>query len=158
MTTAPIVPKLRARPVHFGTQGRCPCCGKRTEVRLGSTHGAAAQEWVVPGEVLSRIYTAVAERIKGQEDNLYVVDPHPHNPRVRHRLFFVDGGDGLAGPFGPEGLESFLHDNSPDGTALVEVYAVRTTVPALRHILQSPYSTRPEETPESPVDDPADLF
>ena len=158
MTADLIIPTSRARPIRLGELGQCPCCGKSTEVRLGGTHGPAATEWVVPEDVLRTLYGAVAERVKGSGDKLYVRDPHPHKNKVRKRLYFVDGGDGIAGPFGPEGLESFLYDTSPDGTAPIGVYAVSTTSRALRRILESPYAARVEASAGSLVDAPTDLF
>lgn len=167
MTTNRIIPTKRVKPIRLGVLGKCPCCGKPTEVRLGGTHGPPATEWIVPEDVLRTLYSAVLERIKGSGDKLYVRDPHPHRHKTRNRLYFVDGGDGIAGPFGPEGLESFLHDTSPDGTASIDVYAVITTPRALRRILKSPYAVRHVSLPAGisalmppvgPVDDPTDLF
>jgi len=163
-TTNLILPTKRMRPVHLGELGRCPCCGKVTEVRLGGTHGPTATEWIVPEDVMRTLYSAVARRTKCHGGKLYVRDPHPHKNMVRKQLYFVDGGDGIAGPFGPEGLESFLHDTSPDGMAAIEVYAVITTPRALRRILKSPYSEAvparlgAQPSSDSSVDDPTDLF
>lgn len=147
----------------FGPVGRCPCCGKPTEVRLGGTLSVPEQpDWVVPPEILRQIYSEVGKRTKARASGgkLYILDPHPHVVTHRRKLYFVDGSEGLAGPFGPEGLSSFLRSSCP-GTTNVQLYAVCTTDRALRRIQKSPYTVHPSRRTREvakDLDNPIDLF
>jgi hypothetical protein len=144
--------------VYEGPVGACPCCNTPTEVRLASTHGESPVEaWIVPKDVLGYLYREVADRIKEKGGLLYVTDPSTYDASVRSKLFFVDGVDGIAGPFGQTGLKVFLGaslDASKPENVLV--YVVSTTHRSLSIIRKSPYASPAEDAAD--LDDSSDLF
>lgn len=149
---------LKGRSVYEGPVGECPCCNKPTEVRLGSTLGEPPSAgWTVPRDVLGVLYREVTARIKEKDGKLYVTDPSEYDATRRTKLFFVDGGDGIAGPFGQLGLKVFLGSNfgemHPDN---VRIYIVATSHRALRLIRNSPHARPPDIGPDP--DSSADLF
>lgn len=150
----------KGRLVYEGPVGLCPCCNKPTEVRLGSTLGEPPPPgWVVPTDVLETLYRTVAARVKADSKTgkLYVTDPSEYDATRRAKLFFVDGGDGIAGPFGQLGLKVFLGTSFGENHAgNIRVYVVTTTHRALELIRASPYAKPPDEGGE--LDDSADLF
>lgn len=149
-------PKERA--VYEGPVGLCPYCDEPTEVRLGSTLGQPISAgWVVPADVLGRIYKAIADRVKEKGGKLYVTDPSEYDATRRSKLFFVDGDDGIAGPFGRLGLKVFLGSHfGQDHTDNIYVYIVATTPRALSLIRLSPFASESEDAGD--LDGPADLF
>jgi len=101
---------------------------------------------VVPLPLLETIYSAIAPRIKEKGGRLYVVDPSGYDPTHRTKLFFVDdGGDSVAGPFGPTGLKVFLRSEFKDSSDNVGVYVVSTTHKSLALIRSSPLTAPREE-------------
>lgn len=148
----------KGRVVYEGPFGRCPCCDRPTEVRLGGTLGEPdSTGWTVPTDVLGVLYREVATRIKEKDGKLYVTDPSEYDATRRAKLFFVDGDDGIAGPFGQIGLKVFLGVSfGQDHAGNVSVYVVTTTHRALEMIRKSPYAREPEE--HSDLDASSDLF
>ena len=148
----------KERMVYEGPVGRCPCCDKPTEVRLGSTLGEPDPSgWTVPADVLARLYKAVADRVQEKSGKLYVTDPSEYDATRRSKLFFVDGGDAIAGPFGQLGLKVFLGATfGQDHTDNIRVYVVTSTHRALALIRESPYAREREEVAD--LDGSADLF
>jgi hypothetical protein len=148
----------KQRLVYEGPVGLCPCCNKPTEVRLGGTLGEPdVPGWVVPTDVLELLYREVAARIREKDGALYVTDPSEYDATRRAKLFFVDGDDGIAGPFGQLGLKVFLGANfGAEHTGNVRVYVVTTTHRALDLIRKSPYARPPDEGGN--LDGSADLF
>jgi len=148
----------KGRTVYEGPVGRCPCCDKPTEVRLGSTLGMPEPAgWTVPADVLARLYRAVATRIQEKGGKLYVTDPSEYDATRRAKLFFVDGDDGIAGPFGQLGLKVFLGSHfGEDHADNIHVYVVTTTHRALARIRESPYAK--EQDDPGDLDGSADLF
>lgn len=147
------------RSVYEGPVGRCPCCDKPTEVRIGSTLGEPARRgWIVPVYILESIYRAVATRTKfdHKKQQWYVTDPSEYDATRRKKLFFVDGGDALAGPFGPLGLTVFLRSNFKETSQNTRIYTVITTHRALDRIRNSPFTAPPDDTYD--LDEPTDLF
>jgi len=151
--------QAKGRTVYEGPVGLCPCCNKPTEVRLASTLGEPPPPgWVVPDDVLATLYREVAARVKtdGKKGTLYVTDPNEYDATRRAKLFFVDGGDGIAGPFGQLGLKVFLGASFGEATHNVRIYIVNTTHRALDRIRSSPYAQPPEQDVD--LDGSADLF
>ena len=150
----------KRRLVYEGPAGLCPDCGKATEVRLGSTLGEpSAASWTVPEAMLAHVYREVASRTKTDQrtGKLYVTDPSEYDATRRAKVFFVDGDDAIAGPFGQNGLKVFLGSSfGPDHIENVCVLVVATTHRALRLIRESPYAQAPAEGADS--DGEADLF
>ena len=149
----------KGRTVYEGPVGLCPCCNRPTEVRRASTLGEPTPPgWVVPDGVLETLYREVAIRVKtdAKKGTLYVTDPSEYDATRRAKLFFVDGGDGVAGPFGQLGLKVFLGANFGETTHNVRIYVVATTHRALTRILDSPHAQVPEEAAD--LDDSTDLF
>lgn len=149
----------KGRTVYEGPVGLCPCCNKPTEVRRASTLGEPIPPgWVVPDDVLGLIYREVSARVKTDEKKgtLYVTDPSEYDATRRAKLFFVDGGDGVAGPFGQLGLKVFLGASFGEAAHNVRIYIVTTTHRALTRILDSPYAKSTEE--DADLDGSADLF
>ena len=130
----------KTRTVYEGPLGMCPCCQRVTEIRLAGTLGADNTPWVVALPVLEAIYSSVAARIKEKDGELYVTDPSDYDAAHRSKLFFVDAGDSVAGPFGPTGLKVFLRSQFGESPSNVTVYVVRTTHRALSVIRQSPFA------------------
>jgi hypothetical protein len=153
----PKTPKRRL--VYEGPVGRCPDCGKGTEVRLGSPlNQPSTVAWTVPADVLATLYREVVVRIKELKDGkLYVTDPSEYDGTRRSKFFFVDAHGGIAGPFGQRGLKVFL--GTEFGSTLVEdvnIYVVTTTSRALAVIRESPFARDPEPAP--PVDGSVGMF
>lgn len=149
----------KGRTVYEGPVGLCPCCNKPTEVRLASTLGEPPPPgWVVPDDVLATIYREVSARVKTdpKKGTLYVTDPSEYDATRRTKLFFVDGGDGVAGPFGQLGLKVFLGSSFGDVAHNIRVYIVTTTPKALDLIRRSPYAQSPIQDPS--LDGGMDLF
>lgn len=148
----------KQRLVYEGPVGLCPCCNKPTEVRLGGTLGEPnVPGWVVPVDVLELLYKAVAARIREKAGVLYVTDPSEYDATRRAKLFFVDGHDGIAGPFGQLGLKVFLGASfGTEHTSNVRVYVVTTTHRALDLIRKSPYARSLKD--DGDLDGSSDLF
>jgi len=148
----------KRRLVYEGPVGRCPCCDKPTEVRLGGTLGdPETTGWTVPTDVLEVLYRQVAVRTQEKAGKLYVTDPSEYDATRRSKLFFVDGDDGIAGPFGQLGLKVFLGTHfGEDHTEDVRIYVVATTPRALATIRDSPFAREPDEPDD--LDGSADLF
>ena len=146
------------RLVYEGPVGRCPCCNKPTEVKLGGTLGdPKTTGWTVRMDVLEVLYRQVADRVQKRDEKLYVTDPSEYDATRRSKLFFVDGGDGIAGPFGQLGLKVFLETHFSDNyTEDTCIYIVSTTSRALATIRNSPFAKAPEEV--SSLDGSTDLF
>lgn len=144
--------------MYEGPVGRCPDCGKSTEVKLGSPLGTPANvAWTVPSDVLATLYREVATRIKEKNGKLYVTDPSEYDSTRRSKFFFVDAGDGIAGPFGQLGLKVFL--GSQFGESITDspyIYVVATTHRALKRIRESPYAREPE--PDANGNGSVDMF
>lgn len=143
--------------IYEGPFGLCPCCNRKTEVRVASTLGAPPDVvWTVPEPLLRLLYSEVAKRIKEKvqdgQPRYYTTDPSRHEATVRNKFFFVaagDGDDNVAGPFGQNGLKVFLEGHFPsDDSQAIRVFVVTTTHRALSVIRQSPYAQAPEEKGE----------
>lgn len=148
----------RQRLIYEGPVGLCPCCAASTEIRLASTLGVPPLKvWVVPRRVLEFVYREVALRIKDKAGRYYVTDPSIYDTNVRTKLFFVDGADGIAGPFGQIGLKVFL------GASLgaikaesIQVYVVSTMHRSLCVIKRSPFAKSSDDAEY--LDETSDLF
>ena len=152
---------LKHKFIYEGSAGRCPCCDKTTEIKLGNTLGnPSIPHWVVPEDVLQIIYSTISTRIKEKDGHLYVTDPSNYDASRRSKLFYVDADQGIAGPFGPSGLKVFLRDISfaVKNPESMRIYIVTTTDRALRIIRQSPFSRNSEQLNNDTELDNEDLF
>jgi len=150
--------RFKERLIYEGSVGRCPCCDKPTKVRLAGTLGIPdPSDWIVPLEVLELLYRSVASRIRTDKKTgkPYVTDPSEYDATRRVKVFFVDGEDGIAGPFGPLGLKVFLGSHS-EHTTNVRVYVVSTSSSALEVIRKSPFARDRETSPQ--IGTTEDLF
>lgn len=150
---------MRKRPlVYKGPVGTCPCCDRKTEVHLGGVLGyPSTTQWVVPTGVLEAMYSAIIPRIKEKEGTLYVTSPNKYDGTKRSKLYFVNMGDKVMGPYGERGLKVFLGVHFGDQyTENIPIYIVNTTHRALQIIKNSPFGNPPEE-PDKLIE-PLDLF
>jgi hypothetical protein len=157
--------RRQARPlVHEGPRGQCSCCDKKTEIKIGSTHGKPKTvSWVVSPELMEQMYSAIGgliktKKTKDDREKLYVLDPGEFKRGravTRNKLYFVEGEEGvIAGPFGPVNLKVFFNQNQQDDHT---IYVVSTTHRSLSIIQASPLiHEAQEEEPEDAYE--GDLF
>jgi len=144
--------------VYKGPVGLCPCCNRKTEIRLGGALGSPSiQHWVVPTGVLEAVYSAIAARIKEKDGTLYVTSPNKYDGTRRTKLYFVNMGGTIEGPYGEKGLKVFLGVHTDKrSTENTFIYIVNTTHRALTLIRNSPFSSIQEEPDK--ITEPLDLF
>lgn len=152
--------KHQTRTFYEGPKGRCPCCDRTTEVKIGGTLGPPNPAgWVVPLDTLKILYSRVAAMVREDaKGRLYVVDLKSYNPAKRGKLFFIDGGNnGIAGPFGHLEAKVFLSEQfGEEITENICIYIVVTNHKALTIICESPFAKLDES--ELNLDAPVDLF
>jgi hypothetical protein len=125
--------------IFRGLRGECPCCGEPTNIRIGSIGKTPKDSsWIVPEDVLRHIYQSVFSLVRKNKFKMYTKDPHPHNPTIRKKLYFICYSDGeLSSPFSRPGLESALNAMGCT-TDYPNLYVVDTSDRALKLLSDSP--------------------